>query len=151
MRDEKGLKPSQQNNIEVRFQKRFLGINARWVRRILSKTLAFEKKINWSINVFLTDNKQIRKINKRFLKHDYATDVISFGLDESDYLGDLAVSVQMAKSVAAKLGISFKEELARYLVHGTLHLLGYDDKNSKDKKRMFKRQEDILLCINQGH
>ena len=151
MRDEKGVKPSGQNEIQVRFQKRFLGVNARWVRRVLSKTLAFEKKANGSIGVFLVDNKEIRKINKRYLSHDYATDVISFGLDESDHLGDLAVSAPMAKSVAAELGISFKEELARYLVHGTLHLLGYDDKNSKDKKRMFKRQEDILLCINQGH
>ena len=140
--------------IEVMLGRGIIGIHQvrpAWIKRIVEQTLILEGKRNRSVGVLATDNQEIRTINKRYLNHDYATDVLSFGLDESDHLGDLAVSVQMARSVAAKLGISCKEELARYLVHGTLHLLGYDDKNFKDKKRMFKRQEDILLCINQGH
>lgn len=98
----------------------------------------------------MTDNRKIRQINKKFLKHDYATDVISFGAGpgpESDYLGDLVVSVDMAKSFSKELKISFKEELARYLIHGTLHLLGYDDQKPADKKKMFSRQELILSKI----
>jgi probable rRNA maturation factor len=140
-----------QNDIEIRFQKRYLGVDARWVRRILLKTLAYEKKRNSALSVFLTDDKEIRKINKRYLNHDYATDVISFWLkkehlagSESKYLGDLVVSVETAKNTAKEMRIFFKEELARYLVHGTLHLLGYDDKKPVDKKRMCARQENIL-------
>lgn len=135
--------------IEVKFGKGVYPIRIGWIKRIVDGTLRLEKKQNRSVSVLVTNNRQIRMINKRYLSHDYATDVISFGLDESDCLGDLAVSAQMARGVAAELGISFKEELARYLVHGTLHLLGYDDKNSKDKKKMHTRQEKILRLILQ--
>ena len=65
-------------------------------------------------------------------------------------LGDVAVSIDTAKQMAGKLKIPFKEELTRYLVHGTLHLLGYDDKKPRDKKIMHRRQEWIVnqLCTN---
>ena len=61
--------------------------------------------------------------------------------------GDLVVSVDTARRVSKDLNIPFREELARYLVHGTLHLLGYDDKNKKDFERMLKRQEEILNSL----
>ena len=100
------------------------------------------------MSVFLTNNKAIRKLNKRFLNHDYPTDVISFHLSpfpfNRDFLGDLVVSVQTAKAVSRKLRIPFREELARYLVHGTLHLLGYEDGTKKDKIKMERRQETLV-------
>ncbi len=92
----------------------------------------------------MTDNRGIRKINKRFLKHDYATDVIAFNYGE---MADIVVSVEMAKKVAKELGISFKEELARYLIHGVLHILGYDDKSFAKRKIMHARQEEILKVM----
>ena len=101
--------------------------------------------------MLLTNNKEIRAINQKFLKHDYATDVISFEAGsgylagkEADYLGDVVVSVDMAQSVAGDLGVPWREELARYLVHGTLHLLGYDDHAPKDREKMSDRQEEIV-------
>ena len=145
--------------IEVRRAPVLTGLSVSWVKRVVSETLRLEKAKRRSVSVFLTNNRRIRKINKRFLKHDYATDVISFGLgrgarpcapttgEGSDYLGDLVVSVEMARSVSKKLGISFKEELARYLVHGTLHLLDYEDEEKKDRVRMHRRQETILRRV----
>ena len=147
--------------IEVRFAPNARGISAAWVKSVVRASLAFENKKGRSVSVFLTGDKEIRKINKRFLKHDYTTDVISFGTvvgaprrnapTESGYLGDLVVSVETATRVAKEIAIPFKEELARYLVHGTLHLLGYNDKKPKDKKLMHRRQEWILerLCTSQ--
>lgn len=127
------------------------GISAEWTRKVVRIALFREKAARQSVSVFLTNNRRIRRINKASLKHDYATDVISFGCEgrklvgrESDYLGDLVVSVEMARDTARELGIAFREELARYLVHGTLHLLGYDDKSSKLKAAMHKRQEAAL-------
>ena len=94
------------------------------------------------MSVLLTGDREIRKINRRFLKHDFATDVVSFDT------GDLVVSVEFAKRYARKNKIPYKQELARYLVHGTLHLLGYDDKKKKDHDRMHQRQEIILSRLN---
>ena len=120
------------------------GISAAWVKRLVQKTLKSEKSEKNSVGVLLTGNAGIRRLNKRFLNHDYATDVISFGLGEEKSLGDLVVSADMARRVSKELRIPFREELARYLVHGTLHLLGYDDKKKKDREKMFTRQEAIL-------
>ena len=103
----------------------------------------------------ITGDREIRKLNKRFLKHNTATDVISFGMQAAKgdpsgcrYLGDIVVSVDTARRLAKEVGILFREELARYLIHGALHLLSYDDRKEKDKKRMHGRQEEILTTIS---
>jgi len=149
------------NAIEVRCSRGVKGISARWVRRVLRVALDDQKAQRRAVSVFLTNNREIRKINRDFLKHDYPTDVISFwcpekslGPGESGYLGDLAVSVQMAREVSRKLGLPFKEELARYLVHGVLHLLGYEDKGKRDRMEMDRKQEAILKKVarwRKGH
>ena len=113
-----------------------------WIEKIIVKTLRVEKASDWQMGVLITDNKEIQRLNKKFLNHDCATDVIAFNLGPR--LGDIVVSAQMAKTVARQLNISFREELARYLVHGTLHVLGYRDKTVKDRKKMWERQERIL-------
>ncbi len=128
--------------IEIRFEKE-AGLSAAWIKKVLSQTLKLEKR-KMDLDVLVTGDRQIRRINKKFLKHDFATDVISFGLGEQ---GNLVVSVDTAKTMAKELGIPFKEEVARYLVHGTLHLLGYDDKRPADFKKIHSRQEKILKQI----
>ncbi len=140
--------------IKIQRNKIAEGIPEAWVRRVISGTLAAEKSKKCFVSVLVTNNKEIRALNKKFLKHDYATDVISFepGSEylvgkEADYLGDVVVSVDMAQFVAKDLGIPWRTELARYLVHGTLHLLGYDDHAAADREKMFRRQEDILEKI----
>lgn len=114
------------------------------MREVIAAVLKKEKSAAQSVSVLVTGDREIRRLNKKFLDHDWATDVISFGLDEEGMLGDVVVSVDTALRFAEELGISFKEELSRYLIHGTLHLLGYDDKKPAARKKMFKRQEAIL-------
>ncbi len=121
--------------IEVRSEKK--GVSAAWVKRVASGTLKAEKS-PLDLSILITGDSAIRKINKKYLKHDYATDVVSFET------GDIVVSADTARRFAKELGIPFREELARYVVHGTLHLLGYDDKKKKDRERMHKRQEALL-------
>jgi probable rRNA maturation factor len=132
--------------IEVRFDKR-CPVSAAWVRRVIAGTLKAERS-RMEIGVLITGDRQIRKINKRFLKHDFATDVISFGLDGAGHRGDIALSVDTARRMAKELKIPFREELARYLIHGTLHLLGYNDKKKKDHQRMHERQEEMLTVTS---
>lgn len=113
-----------------------------WAQRIIDHTLRMEKAGRWKIGVLVTDNREIRRIHKKFMKDNTATDVMAFHLGPR--CGDIVVSAEMAKKVAKKLGIGFREELARYLVHGTLHLLGYRDKAPRDRIKMWKKQEGIL-------
>ena len=140
--------------IRVKRDKIAENIPVAWVRRVIAMTLATEKSRKRFVSVLLTDDKEIRAINKKFLKHDFATDVISFEAGpgclagkEADYLGDVVVSVAMARSTARDLGIPWRQELARYLVHGTLHLLGYDDQDVLRRKKMLRRQEDLVEKI----
>jgi probable rRNA maturation factor len=94
---------------------------------------------------FVTDA-AIRRINREFLGHDYATDVLSFPLD-SDLLGELVISAPYARAEARRRGIPEREELLRYVVHGILHLRGYDDRAPRDRRRMWARQERELRRV----
>lgn len=89
-------------------------------------------------------------MNKRFLGHDYSTDVIAFPLD--DLFGDDAeiyVNLDRAKSQARQYGVSMREEVRRLLIHGVLHLAGYHDKTTKEQTMMTLR-EDALLSLLKG-
>ena len=116
------------------------GISAVFVRRVAAYALKAEKS-PMDLSILITGDRQIRKINKKFLKHDYATDVISFPT------GDIVISADTARRFAKELKIPFREELARYVVHGALHLLGYDDKKEPAHRRMHARQEALLKKI----
>ena len=113
-------------------------IPAAKVRRLAAQILG--KK---NLSVAFVTNAAIRKINRKFLRHDFATDVISFPLD-SDLVGELVISAEYAVAEAAKRKIPVEEELLRYVAHGILHLLGYDDHRPADRKRMWARQEREL-------
>ncbi len=125
--------------IEVVFRTK-AGVSKTWVRRVIEKVLRAEKK-RADLSILVTGDREIRKINKRFLRHDFATDAISFST------GDIVVSSDTARRYAREHGLAYREELARYLVHGTLHFLGYDDKKKKDYERMHKRQEALLKKV----
>ncbi|HEX7896575.1 MAG TPA: rRNA maturation RNase YbeY [Planctomycetota bacterium] len=105
------------------------------VRRVARRLLKGK-----SLSIAFVTDAAIRRVNRRFLGHDWATDVISFPLG-TDLLGELVISAPYARAEARKRGISEKEELLRYVIHGILHLQGYDDHAPADRKRMWARQE----------
>lgn len=107
------------------------------------KRLATQLLGKKSLSIAFVTNAAIRKINKQFLKHDFATDVLSFPLG-TDLFGELVISPEYAIGEARKRGIPAEEELLRYVAHGILHLLGYDDHEPADRKRMWARQEREL-------
>lgn len=102
------------------------------------------KLINLEINFITAD--QIHQLNKKHLNHDYTTDIITFDYsDDFESLdGEIFISVDDAKSNAKKFKVKLNEELARLVIHGILHLLGYDDQITSDKKTM-KLMENKLL------
>jgi probable rRNA maturation factor len=108
------------------------------VRRLASR-LAGRR----GLSIAFVTNAAIRRINRRFLGHDYATDVLSFPLGVDPW-GELVISADYARAEARRRGIPVEEELLRYVVHGILHLLGYDDRDPRARKRMWARQEREL-------
>lgn len=117
------------------------------VKKLISSILKVEKK-NAELNLVFTDNKKIKKINKTFLGHNFATDVISFAYNnaslENNISGEIIISVEMAIKLAQKLKCTIEGEMALYLVHGLLHLLGYNDKLKKDARKMHQREKELL-------
>lgn len=99
------------------------------------------------INVIFTTNPDIRRINRRFLRHDRSTDVIAFAYDEESSFGDIYISVDQARRQAKELGHSLLEELLTLAVHGMLHLLGYDDHAPRARARMFMRQTRVVKSL----
>jgi probable rRNA maturation factor len=125
---------------------------------------------NAELSILLTDNDGIQRLNKKYLKKDKPTDVLSFPMYEKDgkrgvggrgwkkisphptshiphpiILGDVVISVETAKAQIKENGVTLDQELARLLIHGILHLLGFDHaKNSKEARRMRKEEERLL-------
>ena len=106
-------------------------------------------------NIILVDNEYIHKLNKEYRNIDRETDVITFALEDNmdiqpeiRILGDIYISIDKAKSQAIEYGHSFKRELSFLIVHGILHLLGYDHQNKEDEKIMFELQDKILEEAN---
>ena len=90
--------------------------------------------------IFCSDE-HLRKINIEFLDHDYYTDVITFPYDGNSIHGDVFISSDRVRENAEVAGVSFERELSRVMVHGLLHLAGYDDKSPDDKRRMTERED----------
>ena len=115
--------------------------------RLARGVLAGEKILRASISIALVDNATIRTMNRRHLDHDWPTDVISFRLSEPDeavLAGELIVSAEMARATAREAGIDPAAELALYVVHGLLHLCGYDDTSDEDVERIRRREDEVL-------
>ena len=105
-----------------------------------------EGQNNAAVTIVLVDDPYIRKLNHKYRQLNRATDVLSFNLNDelesnSEELGDVYISVDRAREQAYHYRISMENELHRLLIHGCLHLLGYDHKNSRDRKEMRDKEQ----------
>ena len=99
-----------------------------------------------SINYIFCSDKVILGINKKYLNHDFYTDVITFDLspDNKAISAEVYISIERIRDNAKQLGLSIKSELHRVLFHAALHLCGYKDKKKGDKEIMRKKENDLL-------
>ncbi len=95
--------------------------------------------------IFCTDE-EILEINRNYLNHDYYTDIITFPFQESPIVADLYISIDRIKEHALELGIYMEEELLRVLIHGLLHMLGYNDK-TKEEIEKIREAEDRAIAL----
>ena len=97
------------------------------------------------LGVILVSDRRIAGYNQKFLGHNRPTDVLSFSLEEQE--GDVLISAETAEAQAKELHHSLEEELLTLAIHGFLHLAGYDDREAKDRRLMFRKTERILRSV----
>ena len=148
-------------SISVTNRQRTLRIDRRRLIRLARLVLEQEQVAAAEISVAIVDDAAIHAINREFLNHDYPTDVISFLLDCSQpeevespngsrrgtakaIEGEVVISADTAAANAVKYGVDSHDELALYLVHGLLHICGYDDLTPKEKRLMRTRESEAL-------
>jgi rRNA maturation RNase YbeY len=108
-----------------------------------------KNELNFCINVVTVNfisSKEITFLNIKYLNHHNSTDIITFNYsgNKSELDGEIFISMDDCRNNAVKFGVKFKEEMIRLVIHGFLHLLGYNDKNKAEKKKMFELQENLL-------
>ena len=133
-----------------------------WSKRLKNRDIffkkickAFPKKYKFqnrkiTLTVLLSNNKNIKKLNKVFRKKNKSTDILSFPLDKkikiskNTYLGDIIISYNYLDKPRSQNLKSFKEKVTKLFIHGFLHLLGFDHKKNKDYSKMLK-EENLLF------
>jgi probable rRNA maturation factor len=138
-----------------------------FVENVLGKAAELEEINRCELSVTLVNNEQIRELNKEYRGIDKETDVLSFPLEDeeseemiflpeedeefADYLsslGDIVISIPKTIEQAEEFGHSLERELAFLLVHGFLHLLGFDHETEDEEREMFAKQDEILNALN---
>ncbi len=114
-----------------------------WLQQVADK----EGRIIEEINFIFCSDDYLLKINNKYLQHNYYTDIITF--DNSDdeqhsLQGDVFISIDRVKENSITMGTSFEDEISRIMVHGLLHLIGYNDKTEEDKKTMSAKENAYL-------
>jgi probable rRNA maturation factor len=109
------------------------------------RTLRSEKKNKGRIQIIYVTDKYIHELNNKYLKHNYPTDVISFDMgDGKEIDGEVYISIDTAKRQANDYSVSLTNEIMRLAVHGTLHLIGFDDQDDESRNKMRLLEEKYI-------
>jgi probable rRNA maturation factor len=120
------------------------------MREIVRTVLSGEGKMESEVSLVFVDNPTIQELNQRYLKHNEPTDVITFPLSEPGskmLVGELVIGVEVARAEAANRGHDVQAELALYVIHGLLHLCGYDDRARSTIKAIREREGYYLRTL----
>lgn len=132
--------------IAITDQQSAVRVDRRRIRSTISAILRDHGPATCRISVAVVDDPTIHDLNRQFLQHDYATDVLSFVLESTPELleGEIVVSGDTAVAQASEYGTTPEDELMLYVVHGTLHLVGFDDHEDADRAEMRRAEQTYL-------
>ena len=125
------------------------------MRQEINSVLKFLDSAESEVSVLIVDDEEIAEINHQYLDRNWPTNVIAFSMREGDFgeinphvLGDIIISVDTALRDARQGGLSFEDEFVYLIIHGLLHLLGYDHETSEeDAKIMQEKEKEIFLHV----
>jgi probable rRNA maturation factor len=130
-----------QTSEESKFSYKKFSLLKKWLRRVIEN----ENFRTGDISIVFTSDEYLLSINRQYLEHDYYTDVITFDYSSDRIIsGDILISIDRVKENAEIFNVEFKEELDRVILHGILHLLGYNDANDQDISLM-RSKESVYL------
>ena len=139
--------------IDVALEGVRIPISRQRVAAIAEGVLKAERVGHALLSITFVTSRRIAALNREHLGHAGPTDVISFGFaratDRDPVIGDIYICPDVARAAAAARGIGIREELARLVVHGTLHILGYEhpETDARETSAMWKRQESLLARL----
>lgn len=117
-----------------------------WIRRVIES----EKKTVGEVLIILCSDDYLLEINKKFLSHNYYTDIITFDYTEGKIIsGELYISIDRVKDNAQKFKVPYQKELNKVMIHGVLHLLGFRDKTEAEIKQMRKKENQKLKLLSE--
>lgn len=125
-----------------------LPVSRRSILTIISRVFKSEKiKLN-ALDINLVDDKKIRQINRKYLKHNYSTDIITFAYENDKYRleGEIFISLDTVKRNSIIYNTLYTQELKRVIIHGCLHLAGYNDRTKKEKG-LIREKENFYLGV----
>ncbi len=136
-----------------------------YIYKVEDLSIEESKYTEWLINVVhqenasvgaltyvLVNDEELLEMNNKYLEHDYFTDVITFDYSEGEIIsGDIFISWDRIKENARDYGVDQNEELRRVMVHGVLHLLGYDDKSEQEQQEMREKEDYNLNMFHVEH
>ena len=135
------------SRISIASPQEIVPIDRAGMRETVRTVLDGEDVADAEISLAFVDNPTIHRLNQRYLQHDEPTDVLSFPLSEPNaakLAGELVLGVEVAAEQAAARGHDVQAELALYVIHGLLHLCGYDDHDDADRAAMRERERHYL-------
>lgn len=142
-------------NIQIENNQNKIKIDRRKIRSTTIKLLKYLDCADKEISLSFVNDETIQQLNNQYLKKDKPTNVLSFSLQEGEFnninpqvLGDIVISIDTVKRDAAKSGISFEQEIYFLIIHGLLHLLGYNHENTtKEETKKMQRKEKYLFKL----
>jgi probable rRNA maturation factor len=136
--------------ISIATPQEMVAVDRAHMRNVVRTVLEDENVADGEISLAFVDNPTIQRLNQRYLGHDEPTDVLSFPLSDpkaKKLAGELILGVEVARDQAAQRGHDVHAELALYIIHGLLHLCGYDDKSPDDENLMRQRERHYLAKL----
>jgi probable rRNA maturation factor len=118
-------------------------LSKRKIEEAVSVFLKKNKKAKKDVSIAIIGDKKIKELNKKYRGIDKITDILSFK-GEEDFLGEIIINYAQIKRQAKKFKSTAGQEFIFILVHGLLHLIGFDDKTEKDRRRMIKKGENFI-------
>lgn len=132
---------------DTRFELKRKKIYKRWIERVVRE----HNRTVQNISIIFSSNEYLLEINKRYLNHNYHTDVITFSYNDGNVVsGDIFVSIEQVLLNCREQNVDFQDELNRVMIHGVLHLLDYDDDTTESKKKIRIAEDKAMKTLGEA-
>lgn len=140
-------------NLTINFQNRY-NFKKGFIHQLIG---GLKRELNFEVNHLVINfigSEKIEELNKKYLNHNYSTDILTFNYTGNQFTFDaeIFISIEDAKRNSKKFKVTLKDEITRLVIHGILHLLGYDDMKKKDKATMIRIENKLFnkFRMNKG-